>query len=58
MVPINVSCHDLQENHFPNIELNRLTVNSEEYVVFGKFDGRIGYFLIINVTLIHFETKL
>ena len=25
MVPINVSCHDLQENHFPNIEINNLT---------------------------------
>jgi hypothetical protein len=28
MVPINVSCHDLQENHFQNIELNRLVVTN------------------------------
>jgi calpain len=26
MVLINVSCHVLQENHYPNIELNRLAV--------------------------------
>jgi hypothetical protein len=27
-VPINVSCHDLQENHFPNIELNNVAVTN------------------------------
>ena len=25
MVPINVSCHDSQENHFPKTELKKVT---------------------------------
>ena len=29
MVPINISCHDLQYNNFPNIEPNNLTVTNK-----------------------------
>ena len=55
MVLIIVSCHDLQENHFPSIELNRFAVtnmnneNADSYLwgwhVFGQvWDLRIQLF--------------
>ena len=28
MVLLNVSCHDLQENHLPNIEINNVAITN------------------------------
>ena len=40
MVPINVSCHDLPENHFPKTELNKVTTTNSD-----------GHFEVLNMLI-------
>ena len=58
MVPINVSYHDLQENHFSNIELDNVVVTT----VFNKracslsFFGIFCHHAFLDEMKIHFFT--